>query len=543
MDDYDLDRVLEESRRFGEREARLRAKEQRDIERAIAESLGQPYYDVDAAASSSSSARTTLNRSSSSTMTATMTAKRMTRAEEELARFERHKHARAASPQPQPRIFGFASGSSTRQGATKYPDGKILRTLSAYATHNETPGISFCELVGNPQDTEFAIISAYVLDADWTLSFFEAKMPVVFVTDPRAPSEPPQKGKGKQKERDEQEKDGRPGQWGVPKKTTTQLLQHGKQTHRIVVIPGLQRYGFPIMHSKYLLLFRKDGSLRVVITSANLIESDWGTVENYLFVQDFPPATPGQDTVKLRKGERAGESFPDVLLEVLWSTAVEEGLQKLRSAKIKTPFPTACRSRVSRSSEMRNPLAEKWDWRRATALLVPSLPGKWHGWDQATRSGQMRLLRAVELLGASLDPVSEEEKKRTNIVTTIEEDKLFLEILTASMGRITPRWLLRFRLCAGGRRWGLGEWLDQVDDTVPIPDEKNTELIFPTFKTMCENKEARRGRGLFQSGVLGAFEEEAPRDGHLYARFEKSQWTVDHTYKDDSGYSTRLEGQ
>ncbi|KXS20000.1 phospholipase D/nuclease [Gonapodya prolifera JEL478] len=45
---------------------------------------------------------------------------------------------------------------------------------------------------------------------------------------------------------------------------------------------------FGTMHVKLMLLIFQD-CLRVVITSANLTQRDWSTVDNVVFVQDFPP--------------------------------------------------------------------------------------------------------------------------------------------------------------------------------------------------------------------------------------------------------------
>jgi hypothetical protein len=46
----------------------------------------------------------------------------------------------------------------------------------------------------------------------------------------------------------------------------------------------------------------------------------------YVFIQDFPPATPGVETVKLRAGEKPTEAFPAVLVAALRATGVEEAL-------------------------------------------------------------------------------------------------------------------------------------------------------------------------------------------------------------------------
>jgi len=54
----------------------------------------------------------------------------------------------------------------------------------------------------------------------------------------------------------------------------------------IRVTPFLRGRG--VMHMKFLLLFYKSGRLRIVISTANLIEHDWRDIENTVWVQDVP---------------------------------------------------------------------------------------------------------------------------------------------------------------------------------------------------------------------------------------------------------------
>ena len=49
----------------------------------------------------------------------------------------------------------------------------------------------------------------------------------------------------------------------------------------------------------------------------------------YVFIQDFPRATPGVETVKLRAGEQPSEAFPALLVDALRATGVEEALASL----------------------------------------------------------------------------------------------------------------------------------------------------------------------------------------------------------------------
>ncbi|KAJ7061504.1 hypothetical protein C8F01DRAFT_1369034 [Mycena amicta] len=380
----------------------------------------------------------------------------------------------------------------TRGARQTYPDGAILRTDSDYANSPQTPGITFPELIGPKEDLSLAIFSAFVIQEDWLLSHFETTTPIILVGDA--------------------------GKSGMPMEKTSETQIREISATRVLVAPPVETHlknAHPIMHMKYMLLFSKSGGLRVVIASANLLCQDWDAVENYLFVQDLPPATPGADTVKYRPGEIPGEAFPEVLAEVLWATGVEDGLIHLRLRKLTNlPLLTLLRSRT-KDGTMRCPLETKWDWSKVTVLLVASLPGRWDGWNQVVRSGQTRLLRAVELIGASLDdwvtpPTDKGKGKSAVVVATkgkgkgknaaaggknkqpsvsvvaVTGDKLQLDIQTASMGKYEHGWIALFRLCAGGRRAGLSQWLNRTNKRLPqLPNLTN--IIFPTLRTIRGN--------------------------------------------------------
>ncbi|KAJ7033572.1 hypothetical protein C8F04DRAFT_1104347, partial [Mycena alexandri] len=174
------------------------------------------------------------------------------------------------------------------------------------------------------------------------------------------------------------------------------------------------------MHVKLLLLFYKDalsgpganantgggrGWLRVVVGSANLVRADWRDVENYVFVQDIPPAAPNskQPTTRLRTREKPGESFPAMLARTLRALGVEEALGIMgKQGHDALPLPTL----LPPSPKDKSPLETNWDWRQVRAALVPSIAGRSMGWagDKAVVwNAQPRLLRAVLALGCALD--------------------------------------------------------------------------------------------------------------------------------------------
>ena len=126
---------------------------------------------------------------------------------------------------------------------------------------------------------------------------------------------------------------------------------------------------------------------------------------------------------------------------------------------------------VKEDGVKRSSLETDFDWRRVKVVLVQSQPGRWAGWEEAskcvfvlstrtrltvddTRCGQTGLLRAVERIGASMEtlvlppknerkPVAETSKKTKStktkknaqtiknqeIAATLENDELRLDVI------------------------------------------------------------------------------------------------------------------
>lgn len=95
-------------------------------------------------------------------------------------------------------------------------------------------------------------------------------------------------------------------EWLLPQiKCPTSILMHPDSENRclngksIALHPNLRIFfppffngQFGVFHAKIMLLWMK-GGLRFVISSANLMECDYGSVQNILFVQDLMPCNEG----------------------------------------------------------------------------------------------------------------------------------------------------------------------------------------------------------------------------------------------------------
>ncbi|KAJ7933018.1 hypothetical protein B0H13DRAFT_755575 [Mycena leptocephala] len=135
----------------------------------------------------------------------------------------------------------------------------------------------------------------------------------------------------------------------------------------------------------------------------------------YVFIQDFPRATPGVETVKLRAGEQPNEAFPAVLVAALRAAGVEEALaMMIRQGHTTLPLPTLIPSADTAKAGTKSTVLERgWDWSRVRVALVSSVPGKWEGWAGqrgVLRTGQTRLLRTIQALGCSVDDWGSESK-------------------------------------------------------------------------------------------------------------------------------------
>ncbi|KAJ7843385.1 hypothetical protein B0H13DRAFT_1648442 [Mycena leptocephala] len=303
-----------------------------------------------------------------------------------------------------------------------------------HATKAETPGIRLGGVLGPRDELAFAILSTFIISPEWIYSFFDPTTPVV-----------------------------RPSLFLHPGADVDPALKN--------VFPNWVRVCPPLtgggggrgcMHMKYMLLFAKSGALRIVIGSANLVPHEWRRIENYVFIQDFPRVTPGVETVKLRAGEKPSEAFPAVLVAALRATGVEEALAIM------------IRQGVPKAGTKSTALKRGWDWNRVRVALVSSVPGKWEGWAASSqhqpiphRTGQTRLLRAVQALGCS----------------NVEEYELELDCLTSSIGTYSVPWIAVFRLCAGGRAQALRAYLDRGQKRVRAGPTRVIR-VYPTLATI-----------------------------------------------------------
>ncbi|GAA5936937.1 hypothetical protein JCM3775_002749 [Rhodotorula graminis] len=161
-----------------------------------------------------------------------------------------------------------ASTSSTRSTTSTAPShkhshrfwrGAVKRVPSKF--HPDRDSYSFADLIGSRSTLQAAVVSAYVSEPEWVVSHFGDETPLLLV-------------------QARLEGDSQPA-----------LAVCSLKPNTFRVVPKERLSGpYPgVMHTK-LMIYYHDDYMRVVIPTANAVPYDWDTIDNALFVVDFPYA-------------------------------------------------------------------------------------------------------------------------------------------------------------------------------------------------------------------------------------------------------------
>jgi len=193
---------------------------------------------------------------------------------------------------------------------------------------------------------------------------------------------------------------------------------------------------------KFMLIFYKTGRLRVVISTANLIDYDWRDIENAVWLQDVPPRP------KPISHEAKIDDFPSILQNILHAVNVRPALTNM----LTNDHPNL----PLRSIE---DLRSKWDF---------------------SKTGHTRLMKAIRDLGL-----------RTGKGKAARD--LVLECQGSSIGTYSTQWLNEFHWSARGE--SAEDWLDEAKtrrSKLPWPSVK---IIFPSLKTVRSSVLGEPGGG------------------------------------------------
>ncbi|KAI0944736.1 hypothetical protein AcW1_002374 [Taiwanofungus camphoratus] len=209
-----------------------------------------------------------------------------------------------------------------------------------------------------------------------------------------------------------------------------------------------------------MLLFYKSGRLRIVISTANLIELDWRDIENTVWLQDLPArSSPIAHDPK-------AEDFATAMIRVLRAVNVAPALiSQLRNGHPNLP--------MQRLEDLRT----HWDFSKIKVHLVPSIAGKHEGWPKVILAGHTALMKVLKDMGAT------PEKGR----------EMTLECQGSSIGTYSTQWMNEFYCSARGE--SAQSWLDQSKARrakLPYPPVK---ILFPTLRTVRESALGEPGGG------------------------------------------------
>ncbi|KAF8215108.1 tyrosyl-DNA phosphodiesterase I [Mycena galopus ATCC 62051] len=281
--------------------------------------------------------------------------------------------------------------------------------------------IRFKDIVGSPDsDIELAIVSSFGLDPIWLASHFNPDVPVIVVTSIKTEEKEP---------------------------SMNRLFSN---QNWIQTCPKLGKGG--CFHMKYMLLFHKSGRLRVVVSTANLVQIDWEILENAVFILDV--SLRSSLAAETKKPEK---SFAMLLETVLNSTNVGPALESVKQRTPELPLKSI------------SDLSKHWDWSQVEAELVPSLVGKYEGWNKIKTTGHPRLMRALETLG----------------LATSKSQNLVLECQGSSIGAYTTQFFNQFYLSASGNSSALKAHMDLSEGKrKKLEYPPGIEVVFPTHATV-----------------------------------------------------------
>ncbi|CCO34571.1 tyrosyl-DNA phosphodiesterase 1 [Rhizoctonia solani AG-1 IB] len=281
----------------------------------------------------------------------------------------------------------------------------------------------------------FVIVSSYALELPWLYQLFPPEVPVIVVAQP-----------------------GQDGRAEV----------HHALPGWVRASPKLEG-GRGCMHVKLLMLFYKNGRLRVVIPTANFIPHDWRDIENSVWLQDIPLRSgPEPPSTTRAKDRPQAEGFSERLERVLKALNVGPALEahlldQQASGDVRLPLRTI------------DELHSRWDWSRVTAHLVPSIAGKHAGWPSVLKVGHVALMKAVRDMGAAGNNVS-------------------IECQGSSIGSYSASWTNEFMSSAKGI--SPDTYLDTTKARrSKAPHPHGLKIIFPSLRTVDESILGRPGGG------------------------------------------------
>ncbi|CCA72701.1 hypothetical protein PIIN_06638 [Serendipita indica DSM 11827] len=334
---------------------------------------------------------------------------------------------------PPKRASTTSNAAKPNETAELFYQGELRQTANRITERDDiAKGVKtfrISEIIGDKNSVAFAILSSYSTDIAWLYGMFSPMTPVILVNQPTETGNSDVKG----------------------------ILPNW-----IMTMPFL-RGGRGAMHVKLMLLFYRSGRLRLVLPTANFIDYDWRDIENTAWVQDFPPLS------KPAVGREATSSaFASTLQMVLTKLNVSPALASLLTDHPNLPI------------KFIGDLGKGWNFTKAAVKLIPSMSGKYEGWDQVLKQGHVSLMKGIMDIGAHRGHTKRDKKK--------PPEELIVECQGSSIGTYSAQWLQEFySSCCG---ISPETWLDKSKASRSKLPKPPLRILFPSLKTV-------------QSSVLG----------------------------------------
>ena len=195
---------------------------------------------------------------------------------------------------------------------------------------------------------------------------------------------------------------------------------------RTVVNPTSQRIPYGVHHSKFFLIGYNDETMRVVIHTANLRNSDLHLKAQALYRQDFPFKTLDSSSESSQSSSANTSPFEETLLDYL-------DTYKFQEPRIWRP---------GESRQFLRQVIKRYDFSAAGVVLIPSTPG-YHRLDEKESRGH---LKVRETLNNQQATVSNKKTRHASVRSEVSgqtsaSDQGPIICQFSSMGSLTEKYL------------------------------------------------------------------------------------------------------
>lgn len=259
--------------------------------------------------------------------------------------------------------------------------------------------------------------------------------------------------------------------------------------------PTGYRIPFGVHHSKFFLIGFRNETLRVVIHTANLRQSDVHVKVQAAYIQQFPmkPRTDTSASSSLKRG--VGSDFETTLIAYLESYRFQRKYRWVESSTDKDEKEEKLTERIGR-----------YDFSTASVILIPSTPG-YHSMDRMNEQplGRLKLRKSVGEY--AMDSRTSSIKQESNWSGDLDCDFDAIVCQFSSMGSLTEKYLFELQQSMDAAPHTASKAkqppsaINHFDSKKSgsycnaIPKLLKLQIVYPTVDEIRESVEGYRGGG------------------------------------------------